>query len=94
MEKARICCRGLSFEGGLNGQLVVVDSVGCVWESSDLKVAENRSGGIDCFENAEDRFVFKIRCSARATALGSQMGQTCEEMRIVAAIALCNNVDC
>ena len=66
---------------------MVLDSAGCVWESRDLKVAEKRTGGMDCFENAEERFVFSIRCSARATARGSQIGQTCDEMRIVAAIA-------
>jgi len=90
VEKARICCldrSGVSFDVCLNGELEVVDSKGCVCESRERKVAEKRRGGIDCFEKEEESFVFRIRCSARATALGSHIGQTGEEIRIVAAIA-------
>jgi hypothetical protein len=88
VEKARICCReGIwhRFEG-LNDLLVVFHSADWVWESRDRKVAEKRRGFICCFEMVEESFAFKIFFSARATALGSQIGQTCEEMRILAAI--------
>jgi hypothetical protein len=82
VEKERICCREVSLfslEGGLKGHEVVdVDSEG--WGKRDRKVAEKRSGGKGCF----DGLVFRIRCSARATARGSHIGQTCEEIRIVA----------
>lgn len=91
VEKALICCLERSCETfgvWLNGKLEVVDSTGCVCESRERKVAEKRRGGMDCFENEEESFVFRIRCSARATALGSHIGQTCDEIRIVAAIAL------
>jgi hypothetical protein len=46
---------------------------------------------------AEESFAFNIFFSARATALGSQIGQTCEDMRMLAAIAvhtLCKIVAC
>jgi len=88
VEKARICCReGIwhRFEG-LNDLLVVFHSADWVWESRDRKVAEKRRGFICCFEMVEESFAFNIFFSARATALGSQIGQTCEEMRILAAI--------
>jgi hypothetical protein len=60
--------------------VVAVDVDSADWGKRDRKVAEKRSGGSGCF----DGLVLKILCSARATALGSHIGQTCEEMRIVA----------
>jgi hypothetical protein len=88
VEKARICCRERIWQRfeGLNDLLVVFDSANWVWESRDRKVPEKRSGFICCFEMVEESFAFNIFFSARATALGSQIGQTCEEMRMLAAI--------
>lgn len=89
VEKARICCREeiwYRFKG-LNDLLVLFDSTDWVWESRDRKVVEKRRGFICCFEMVEESFAFNIVFSARATALGSQIGQTCEDMRTLAAIA-------